>query len=174
MKLSKTGQTIDVDEEITSALAQAKIDFICGVPCSLLAGVIKNLEEAKEIEYVPVTREEEGVGVCAGAYLGGKKPALLLQNSGLGNSMNALLSLTRFYGISLVLLIGYRGKKGEPIKAQRPMGSATESLLRMIPASRMVVGNRQAINKIPRFATAAFHDEKIAAILFPPQLWGPR
>ena len=54
------------------------------------------------IRHVPVTREEEGVGIAAGAALAGGKPLLLMQNSGLGNCVNALASLTGLYELPLV------------------------------------------------------------------------
>lgn len=78
---------------------------------------------------MPVTREEEGVGVAAGAYLGGKTPALIIQNSGLGNSINALASLNKVFKIPLLILVAQRGGKAETIPAQIPMGEATPRLL---------------------------------------------
>ena len=91
--------------------------------CSTLVG------EDPEIIHVPVTREEEGVGICAGAWMGGRRPALLMQNSGLGNSINALASLDMLYGIPLLMIISHRGGVGEPIIGQVPMGRLTVPLL---------------------------------------------
>ena len=55
-----------------------------------------------EIIHIPVTREEGGFGICAGALLGGKKAGILMQNSGLGNSVNALASLFELYKIPVL------------------------------------------------------------------------
>ena len=77
----------------------------------------------------PVTREEEGIGLCAGAYLGGKKVAILMQNSGLGNSINALKSLTQLYEMPLLMIMSHRGTEGEGICGQVPMGESTPRIL---------------------------------------------
>ena len=87
------------------------------------------IDEDDEIIHVPVTREEEGIGLCAGAYLGGKKVAILMQNSGLGNSINALKSLTQLYEMPLLMIMSHRGTEGEGICGQVPMGESTPRIL---------------------------------------------
>ncbi|MGV8144452.1 MAG: sulfopyruvate decarboxylase subunit alpha, partial [Methanothermobacter sp.] len=66
---------------------------------------------------------------AAGAYMGGKKPAMLMQNSGLGNSVNVLASLYTLYQLPILMIMSHRGTEGEPICAQVPMGQATPGLL---------------------------------------------
>ena len=78
---------------------------------------------------ITVTREEEGVGLLAGAWLGGRRGALRMQNSGLGNCVNALGSLCAASLIPLVLVISHRGDLGEFNPAQVPMGQATQPIL---------------------------------------------
>lgn len=114
---------------ILQSLLKARIDFAVSVPDTLFAEVLERLESVG-IMHVPVTREEEGVGVAAGAYLGGKRPVILMQNSGLGNCLNALLSLNKTFGIPLLMLISQRGGRGEKIVAQIPMGEATIPVLK--------------------------------------------
>ena len=110
-------------------LKRAGIDFATSVPCVNLQSCSTLVGEDPEIIHVPVTREEEGVGICAGAWMGGRRPALLMQNSGLGNSINALASLDMLYGIPLLMIISHRGGAGEPIVGQVPMGRLTVPLL---------------------------------------------
>ena len=86
---------MDSSEAIFNGIKDAGIDFIVSVPCVNLSKLLNMIDEDDEIIHIPVTREEEGIGICAGAYLGGKKTAILMQNSGLGNSINALKSLTQ-------------------------------------------------------------------------------
>ena len=88
------------------------------------------IDEDPDITHVPVTREEEGIGICAGAYLGGKKVAILMQNSGLGNSINALKSLTELYEFPLLMIMRHRGTNGENICGQVPMGESTPLILK--------------------------------------------
>jgi len=166
----RSSQQVRIDQKIVETLANVGIDFCASVPCGLLDGVLQLIAGRKAIIHIPVTREEEGVGLCAGAYLGGAKPALFMQNSGLGNSMNALLSLTRLYQIGLLLVIGYRGRHGEEqIEAQIPMGAATTRLLDIVQAKYTVVERESDIEQI---ATVAEHSgDGIGAVLLTPQVW---
>ena len=120
---------MDSSEAIFNALKDVGIDFIVSVPCVNLSRLLDMIDEDDEIIHVPVTREEEGIGICAGAYLGGKKPAILMQNSGLGNSINALKSLTQLYEMPLLMIMSHRGTEGESICGQVPMGESTPRIL---------------------------------------------
>ncbi|NTV77146.1 MAG: sulfopyruvate decarboxylase subunit alpha [Methanothrix sp.] len=110
-------------------LRRAGIDFAASVPCVNLQELLAMLDADPQMIHLPVTREEEGVGICAGAWLGGRRPALLMQNSGLGNCINALASLDMLYGIALLMIISHRGGRGESIIGQVPMGRLTVPLL---------------------------------------------
>jgi sulfopyruvate decarboxylase alpha subunit len=78
---------------------------------------------------VTACREEEGLGLLSGAWLGGARGALIMQNSGLGNSVNTLGSLNVASQIPVVLVISQRGDLGEFNPAQIPIGQATERIL---------------------------------------------
>ena len=114
---------------IYRGLKRAGIDFAASVPCVNLQQLLTLVGEDPEIIHVPVTREEEGVGLCAGAWMAGRRPALLMQNSGLGNCINALASLDFLYGIPLLMIVSHRGCAGEPMVGQVPMGRLTAPLL---------------------------------------------
>lgn len=120
---------MDSTEAIYNGLKDAGIDFIVSVPCVNLTKLLNMIDEDPEITHVPVTREEEGIGICAGAYLGGMRPAILMQNSGLGNSINALKSLMELYEIPLLMIMSHRGTEGETICGQVPMGESTPRIL---------------------------------------------
>ncbi|MBS7251053.1 MAG: sulfopyruvate decarboxylase subunit alpha [Candidatus Freyarchaeota archaeon] len=137
------------------------VDFVVSVPSSLFKNLLDMLDEAKEILHVPVTREEEGVGIAAGAYLGGKTPALIMQNSGLGNSINALASLNMVFKIPLLILIAQRGGKGETIPAQIPMGKATPALLDAIGVPHYTPKNAEQIPEAFERAKKSFHSNKV-------------
>ena len=74
------------------------------------------------------TREEEAFGIAAGLYLGGARPTLMLQSSGLGNSLNALTSLLLPYKIPALIVISLRGDAGEWNDAQVPLGRAVRAI----------------------------------------------
>ncbi|MDA4129492.1 MAG: sulfopyruvate decarboxylase subunit alpha [Thaumarchaeota archaeon] len=165
-----------IDFKILASLQRAKVNFFASVPCSLLAGILREISDStyvySGIAHVPVTREEEGVALCAGADLGGARPCLLMQNSGLGNSINALLSLTGLYQIGLFLLIGFRGiAEDEKIDAQIPMGKATLDLLGLVGAKYEVVKRPQQLPVIEKLAGRTFKTPSIGAALLLPELW---
>jgi len=99
------------------------------VPDNPLSHVLRQLErDFSEIRTIVATREEEAFGIAAGLYLGGLKPTVMLQSSGLGNSLNALASLLLPYKIPALIIISMRGDAGEWNDAQVPMGRALRGL----------------------------------------------
>lgn len=120
---------MDSSEAIFKGLKDAGINFIVSVPCINLSKLLELVEEDSEITHIPVTREEEGIGICAGAYIGGAKTAILMQNSGLGNCINALKSLFELYELPLIMIMSHRGTEGEGICGQIPMGKSTTKIL---------------------------------------------
>ena len=110
-------------------LRENGFDFFTGVPCSLLSGLIAELEADREIGYIPSVREDAGVGLCAGAYMGGKQPVLLMQNSGFGYSLNAFTSLNLIYKIPVLVIMSWRGCGGKDAPEHIIMGDINEQLL---------------------------------------------
>jgi len=103
------------------------VDFFTGVPCSLVASVIAELE--RRGIYRGETREDAALGVAAGAYLGGRLPLVVMQNSGLGVSLNALGSLHLLYEIPALLLVTWRGHQGKDAPEHLVMGDVMPRLL---------------------------------------------
>ncbi|WP_406656405.1 sulfopyruvate decarboxylase subunit alpha [Methanolobus sp. ZRKC2] len=157
---------------VYQGIKDAGIDFIVSVPCVNLKELIPMVDADPDIIHVPVTREEEGVGVCAGAFMGGKRPAMLMQNSGLGNSINALASLNQLYGIPLLMIISHRGVEGEPIVAQVPMGQLTAPLLETLDIPYFLPDSKcEATDMIIQAMDSAFEKKMPTAILLPISFW---
>ncbi len=135
---------MDSTEAIYNGLKDAGIDFIVSVPCVNLTRLLEMIDEDDEITHIPVTREEEGIGICAGAYLGGKKTAILMQNSGFGNSINALKSLMELYEFPLLMIMSHRGTDGENICGQIPMGKSTPRILEAMNFNFFKLTNAEA------------------------------
>lgn len=114
------------------ALAGAGYDSFAGVPCSLLRGVIRRFDEEPRWGYVSAVREDSALGVAAGAWLGGRKPVVFMQNSGLGVSVNALASLHVLYRIPVLLVISWRGQDGRDAPEHRLMGRITADCLDLL------------------------------------------
>src|SRR5512139_1644872 len=108
------------EKELLIILKRAGVDFAASLPCEKIKTLLEMVEE--QFFHVPLTREEEGVGICAGAALAGRRPAMFVQSSGIGNMLNALLSLTQFYELPLAIFVSRRGVYQEKIEAQLPMG----------------------------------------------------
>jgi sulfopyruvate decarboxylase subunit alpha len=113
--------------QILGGLKEAGINLVASVPDINLLQVINLLYEDKEIMHVPVGREEEGIGVCTGAHLAGKQPAILMQNGGLMNSCNGLTTTALQFGIPILLLVYYAGDMGD--NAFHMLGLNTEPVL---------------------------------------------
>jgi sulfopyruvate decarboxylase subunit alpha len=113
---------------IVAALKKAGINFIATLPDEKIVEVIRQVAGDKEIKHVALCREEEGIGICAGAYLAGKKTALIMQNAGFLNSCNALTTTSRQFQIPTLLLIYYAGDIGD--RGFTTLGGVTEPVLR--------------------------------------------
>lgn len=112
--------------EFLNLLERNGYDFFTGVPCSLFEGVTRILDREPRYGYVSAVREDSALGIAAGAYLGGRQPVVLMQNSGLGVSTNALVSLNQIYDIPALLLISWRG---QPAPDGGPSDDAPEHLI---------------------------------------------
>lgn len=115
---------------ILTGLKDAGINLIATLPDINLSELLREVEEDGEIIHVPLCREEEGIGICAGAYLVGKKCAAIMQNGGFFNSNNAIVSTLLQYQIPLLLLIYYAGDIGDRTFATS--GSMTEPVLQAL------------------------------------------
>ena len=102
-------------------------NFFSGVPCSFLKSLISRI--CDEESYFPAVREDAAVGMSSGAWLAGKRPVVLMQNSGLGVALNALTSLNLIYQIPLLMIISLRGYRIQDAPEHVVMGEITPSLL---------------------------------------------
>ena len=156
---------MQISQEIISNLKKGGADFFLSVPCKLLANMITILEDDKDVYYSAIPREEEGMGICAGAYLGNKLPCIMMQNTGIGNSVNSIVSLLQLYQIPVVFLISYRGTSGEPVGAQAGMASITEEILDTLRIPMLHCSAERDLEKISTFTNHAKVVEGPVAIL---------
>jgi sulfopyruvate decarboxylase subunit alpha len=133
-----------------TVLKEKGFDFFTGVPCSILKDVINYLANDPQVPYIPATREDEAIGIATGAYLAGRKPVVLMQNSGLGDSISALTSLDILYEIPIFLLISWRGYQGKDAPEHLIMGEVTTKLLEDIGVPSFILpgsGVEETISK---------------------------
>ena len=98
---------------VIQGLEAAGVDYLLYVPGTPLAPIIDHFAKAEKTVLMPVAREEEGIGILGGLALGGKRPALLMQDNGLGNSQTALTTFAQAYHIPCLILSARRGGLGE-------------------------------------------------------------
>jgi sulfopyruvate decarboxylase subunit alpha len=98
-----------------------------GTPCGVLAPLLSAVEDKTSLLTIP--REDNAVGVAAGAALSGHTPVVLMQNSGLGQSVNALASLVMPYRIPMLLIVSLRGQAPDTTQENTGMGRLTEPIL---------------------------------------------
>jgi len=162
---------MNVDIALYEMIKDSGIDLILSLPCILLKGLLEVIDERQEIQNIPITREEEGIGIAAGAYLAGRTPALLMQNSGLGNSVNAIKSLLQLYKIPVVFIMSHRGAEGEKIMAQIPMGQLTPKLLDILNIKNFIIDSLEKVSEIGKAVDFNKKSNNSVGILLKRQLW---
>lgn len=153
-------------------LKNRDIEFYSGVPDSLMQNWLLTLQRnSTESNHVIAVNEGAAVAIAAGYYMAtGKLPVVYLQNSGLGNAVNALTSITdkEIYSIPLLLFIGWRGAPGIQDEPQhKKMGRITEEMLNVleIPCFILEEDESQAFTSIENAVDIALQEQSAVAIL---------
>jgi sulfopyruvate decarboxylase subunit alpha len=121
-----------------------------------------------DVRLILAMREEEAFGIAAGLYLGGRRPAVMLQSSGLGNSLNAVTSLLIPYQIPALIVVSMRGDEGEWNSAQMPMGRAVRAILDAIGIGHATPASAASTAEVvERAGKAAFASGMSRACLLP-------
>ena len=141
-----------------------------GTPCGILAPLYSEL--SRDDGLLTISREDSAVGVAAGCALSGASPVVLMQNSGLGQAVNAVASLIRPYSIPVLLVVSLRGTDADDTEENQVMGRLTEMVLRAcdIPAGHIGPDNVDARLEWARTHVIDRHEP--AALLIPPGLFG--
>ena len=119
-------------EVLFAALKSAGVSLISALPETWLVHLMNMAEDDPDMTLIRLNKEEEGVGISAGAHLAGRKSAMLMQNHGLLISINGIVSVAQLYRIPLLMLISYRGEMGERDPWQTEGGLVTEPLLQTL------------------------------------------
>ncbi|MFF8383038.1 thiamine pyrophosphate-binding protein [Streptomyces kanasensis] len=132
----------------TGATARALLDSLVdhgftlatGVPCSLLTGAFRLLEDPGDdarlarLHYVPAPREDSAIGIASGAVVAGERAVVLMQNSGLGYSLNVITSFNLIYDVPVLLIVSWRGHDGNDAVEHDVIGA---ELLRLLELFRL-------------------------------------
>jgi sulfopyruvate decarboxylase len=157
------------EEKLIAILKSHGVDFTASLPCEKIKVLLEKV--GLSFFHVPLTREEEGVGISAGAALSGRRPAMFVQSSGVGNMINALLSLTQFYELPLALFVSRRGIYQEKIEAQFPMGRRLPGILAGAGIAYSEINSKEDFIVVDRELSDVFRKNSIHAFLMSPKVW---
>ena len=148
---------MSISKKIVDDFVANDVSFITTVPCKQLGGVIE---------------ECEGMGLCAGAFMGGKRPAIIMQNTAIGVTINTLVTLTQFYRMPLPMLISYRGELKEPVACQAEMAVHTKALLAQLNIPTYHFHKESDVEEFDAILKYTFMCNKPVAILTDATFWG--
>ncbi len=159
-------------EQIHAELAAAGVRFVGYVPDAGHKRLIELCLADPRMRAVVLSTEEEGIGLAAGAWLGGERTVLLMQSSGVGNIVN-VLGMVKECRFPLVTIVTMRGEEGEFNPWQVPMGQATRSVLE---AMGTIVHRPAHAEEIAPTVNAAlrlaYHSYASVAVLIPQRVIG--
>lgn len=162
---------MSVNDKIVSDLVANNVELVTTVPCKQLAGVIDKIEDCKDIYHIPSNKEDEGMGICAGAYMGGKRSAIIMQNTAIGVTINTLATLIQYYRMPLPMLISYRGELGEPVACQVEMAVHTKALLAQLNIPTYHFHKEDDVGEFDKILKYTFMCNKPVAVLTDASFW---
>ncbi|MDO8873946.1 MAG: sulfopyruvate decarboxylase subunit alpha [Methanoregula sp.] len=154
---------------VIDILKEHGISHIASIPCDKAKDLCFMLPD--HFDHICLTREEDGIGVCAGLALAGQRPAMVIQSSGLGNSLNAIMSLTKTYDLPLPIIASWRGVEDEVIPAQVPFNAAIPKILDATGIPYTIVHTNEEFGKIGDVIDDAFVHSRPHVALVLPKAW---
>ena len=158
---------------IYETLKECDIRLVSALPETWLVHLIRLTDDDPEMTLVRLAKEEEAVGISAGAHFAGVKSAMLMQNHGFIASINGLVSFAHLYKIPLLMLISYRGTFGERDPWQTQGGNVTERLLRALGIPYLFLDRQETVKKRIRQAQTLAESslQPVAVLLTRDLMW---
>ena len=158
--------SVSSSQVVYDALRSSGVRLISALPETWLVHLIRMAEEDPEMILVRLAKEEEGVGLSAGAHVAGVKSAMLMQNHGFLASVNGIVSCAQLYRIPLLMLISHRGEMGERDPWQTEGGGVTEHVLHALRIPFAYLEDRAHVaHRIRKAQTLAQSANKPVALL---------
>lgn len=160
-------------ETIVAALKDGGVSLVAYVPDVSIDKVTKLIEGDDYFHLVAAAREEEAIGIAAGAYAAGRRAAVFMQSSGFGNCVNALASLCIPYRIPLPMFVNLRGEVGEFNLAQVAMGRATRPILDTLGLTHYTLESEDRLmQRVSGALTLCYASRQPLALCMTPMLHG--
>ncbi|WAI00162.1 sulfopyruvate decarboxylase subunit beta [Methanogenium organophilum] len=157
------------EEQVLSILKEEGVDITVILPCDRTKDFCSLLEAYSET--ITIMREEDGVGLCAGLCLAGKKPVMHIQSSGLGNMLNAIMSLTVLYNLPLPILASWRGVYEEKIPAQVSFNIHIPGLLDELEIPYTVISDVSELDSVRDVIRDSYTNSRPHVALIVPKVW---
>ncbi|MGB2842335.1 MAG: sulfopyruvate decarboxylase subunit beta [Halobacteriota archaeon] len=161
----------ETEREVIETLKRNKIDVVSTLPCEKISALLRFVTGERAFCHVGLNREENGVGLSAGVYLAGGKPVMIIQSTGLGNSINAIMSLSVTYKLPLPVIASWRGVYKESIEAQVPLGKALPGVLDALGLKYTIIEGATQIRLVEEVIQDAFSTERPHIALISPRTW---
>ena len=167
----ETMNSLTPEEKTVKILKDQGVDLVATLPCDRIKKLLPLIDIDNEFKTLKLTREENGVGICAGYYFGNKRPVMVIQSTGLGNMLNALLSLNVTYQVPLPIIASWRGVYNEKIPAQFPLGQALPDILKASGIDYTVIRSSAEIGLLTDVIRDAFTNNRPHVALVLPSVW---
>ncbi len=156
-------------QRVWHSLVTNSVDKVTYLPCNKLNNLMQHVPD--NIEIWNITKESVGLGLCFGRSLAGKRSAMMIQNTGLGNLVTELYTMQKLYAEALPIFVSWRGYYQEPIEAQIIFGSKVEDLLQAIEVEYSILKSADDLQGLDADIARCFETNKLKVYLMSPQLW---
>ena len=156
-------------ERIWAALETNQVDTVTYLPCNKMNALMSHKPETMDVW--DITKESAGLGLCFGRSLGGKRTAMMIQNTGLGNLVTELYTMQKLYQAGLPIFVSWRGYYKEPIEAQIIFGGKVEDLLNAIDVEYQILAKAEDLDNLNAEVAACFEENKVKVFLMSPEVW---
>lgn len=157
------------EEQVVQILKSNNISMAATLPCDRIKRLLPLIDD--NFRTVKLTREENAVGICGGYYLGGGRSVMIIQSTGLGNMLNALMSFNMVYSIPLPIIASWRGIYKETIPAQVPLGHALPGILEACGIKYSIVGSSVELNRLNYVISDSYENLQPHVALVLPSVW---
>ena len=156
-------------QRVWHSLVANNVDKVTYLPCNKLNNLMRHVPD--NVEVWNITKESVGLGLCFGRSLAGKRSAMMIQNTGLGNLVTELYTMQKLYATALPIFVSWRGYYQEPIEAQIIFGSKVEDLLKAIDVEYSILKSETDLQGLEADVAQCFETSKVKVYLMSPELW---
>lgn len=169
MDYIKGTKMVHAEQHVIQIMEQAGINFLATLPCDRTKNLLPLVH--KVFSGIELTREEDGLGICAGAWLAGASPMMIIQSTGLGNMINGLASLNMASAIPIPILASFRGIYKEGIESQIPLGKHLPAILKGCGIHYSIIDEVEKIALLSDVIQDAYDHCRPHVALVSPKVW---